>query len=174
MMAQREIDFAWSLVDWRTFDPASPLVTFPGDAQARDPSALELLVITLKKSPSAEVHYACCAAIAYLAVRADVRAAISESGSGPLMETLDLLVRRLEATDHPGLRCAPYPPSAAPEDWALSPQQLRTPQQLSTDAYTARPLSLPPHQAHNQRQLPPRDRPQRKGGQQRAYLAGQR
>ena len=141
MMAQREIDFAWSLVDWRTFDPASPLVTFPGDAQARDPSALELLVITLKKSPSAEVHYACCAAIAYLAVRADVRAAISESGSGPLMETLDLLVRRLEATDHPGLRCAPYPPSAAPEDCARRLRPRTGHSELSTDACTARPLS---------------------------------
>ena len=28
--AQKEIDFAWALVDWRTFDPASPMQAFPG------------------------------------------------------------------------------------------------------------------------------------------------
>jgi len=105
-MEQRMIDFAWTLVDWRTFDPASPLVTFPGDAIIKRPSALELLVINLKTSTSSAVHYACCCAIAYLAVRQDVRASLYESTVGPLMEALDLFVRRLEATDHAGLRYA--------------------------------------------------------------------
>ena len=27
---QKEIDFAWALVDWRTFDPISPMQAFPG------------------------------------------------------------------------------------------------------------------------------------------------
>jgi len=104
---QREIEFAWAMVDWRTFDPTSPLKAFPaGDGNSKDPSALELLIITLKKALSAEVHYACCAAIAYLSVRQDVRSALFETASGPLMESLDLLVRRLEATEHAGLRYA--------------------------------------------------------------------
>jgi hypothetical protein len=97
-MEQRMIDFAWTLVDWRTFDPASPLVTFPGDAIIKRPSALELLVINLKTSTSSAVHYACCCAIAYLAVRQDVRASLYESTVGPLMEALDLFVRRCECT----------------------------------------------------------------------------
>ena len=33
-----------------------------------------------------------------------MRNALLETPSGPLMETLDLLVRRLEATDHAGVR----------------------------------------------------------------------
>ncbi len=28
--AQKEIEFAWALVDWRTFDPISPKQAFPG------------------------------------------------------------------------------------------------------------------------------------------------
>lgn len=43
MMEERQIDFAWTIVDWRTFDPASPLITFPGDAISKAPSALEVL-----------------------------------------------------------------------------------------------------------------------------------
>lgn len=86
--------------------------------------------MTLKNSSNSEVHYACCCALAFLAVRQDVRAALYESTVGPLMESLDLFVRRfrsaacvfcggdflrsppcilfrrLEATDHPGLRYA--------------------------------------------------------------------
>jgi hypothetical protein len=27
---QKEIEFAWALVDWRTFDPISPKIAFPG------------------------------------------------------------------------------------------------------------------------------------------------
>lgn len=106
VMEQRQIDFAWTLVDWRTFDPASPIQIFPGDAITKAPSAVELLVINLKNSSNSEVHYACCCALAYLAVRQDVRAALYESTVGPLMEALDLFVRRLEATDNPGLRYA--------------------------------------------------------------------
>mmetsp|Transcript_10080 Transcript_10080/g.33567 ORF Transcript_10080/g.33567 Transcript_10080/m.33567 type:complete len:165 (-) Transcript_10080:1117-1611(-) len=104
--AERQIEFAWSLVDWRTFDPSSPLKTFPGDAANKEPSALELLILALKNSPSAEVHYASSSAIAYLAVRQDIRLALVETPSGPLMESLDLLIRRLEATEHSGLRYA--------------------------------------------------------------------
>ncbi len=77
-----------------------------GDATAKDPSALELLIIITKRSMSSDVHYACCSALAYLAVRQDVRNELLETPSGPLMETLDLLIRRLEATEHPGLRYA--------------------------------------------------------------------
>jgi hypothetical protein len=86
--------------------------------------------MNLKNSSNSEVHYACCCALAFLAVRQDVRAALYESTVGPLMEALDLFVRRsrsavlvfsggnflrspscilfrrLEATDHPGLRYA--------------------------------------------------------------------
>lgn len=43
-----------------------------------------------------QVHYACCCALAYLAVRQDVRAALYESTVGPLMEALDLFVRRYD------------------------------------------------------------------------------
>jgi hypothetical protein len=44
VMEARQIDFAWTIVDWRTFDPASPLTTFPGDAApgTKAPSALEV------------------------------------------------------------------------------------------------------------------------------------
>mmetsp|Transcript_53097 Transcript_53097/g.126336 ORF Transcript_53097/g.126336 Transcript_53097/m.126336 type:complete len:209 (-) Transcript_53097:36-662(-) len=106
VIEQRQIDFAWCMVDWRTFDPASPLLVFQADPGSKEPSALEQLVITLKNSSSSQVHYACCAAIAYLSVRQDVRAALVETGSGPLMESLDLMVRRLEATENAGLRYA--------------------------------------------------------------------
>jgi hypothetical protein len=54
----------------------------------------QLLVINLKNSNNAEVHYACCCALAFLAVRQDVRAALYEATVGPLMEALDLFVRR--------------------------------------------------------------------------------
>lgn len=105
---QREIDFAWAMAEWRTFDPTSPMKAFPpGDGtNSKDPSALELLIILLKRSSSSDVHYACCASIAYLAVRPDVRSALVETPSGPLMESLDLFVRRLEATDSAGVRYA--------------------------------------------------------------------
>lgn len=63
-------------------------------------------MIITKRSASSNVHYACCSALAYLAVRQDVRNELLETPSGPLMETLDLLIRRLEATEHPGLRYA--------------------------------------------------------------------
>jgi len=106
VVEQRQIDFAWTIVDWRTFDPESPIKAFPGDAITKTPSALELLVINLKNAPNSAVHYACCCAIAYLSVRQDVRAALYEATVGPLMEALDLFVRRLEATDHAGLRYA--------------------------------------------------------------------
>jgi len=106
VMEQRQIDFAWNLVDWRTFDSTSPIKAFPGDIITKTPSALELLVINLKNAPSSEVHYACCCAIAYLSVRQDVRAALYEATVGPLMEALDLFVRRLEGTEHAGLRYA--------------------------------------------------------------------
>lgn len=75
------------------------------------PSAVELLVINLKNSSSSAVHYASCCALAYLAVRADVRAALYEATVGPLMDTLDLMVNRLEATDHPG-EAAAHPATA--------------------------------------------------------------
>lgn len=55
VIEQRQIDFAWTIVDWRTFDSASPIATFPGDSITKAPSALELLVINLKNSPSSEV-----------------------------------------------------------------------------------------------------------------------
>lgn len=57
----------WSMTEWRTFDPTSPLKAFPaGDGTtSRDPSALELLIILLKRSSSSDVHYACCCSIAY-------------------------------------------------------------------------------------------------------------
>jgi hypothetical protein len=76
------------------------------DATTNDPPALELLIIITQRSLSANVHYACCAALAYLAVRQYVRNALLETPSEPLMETPDLLIRRLEATDHAGLRYA--------------------------------------------------------------------
>ena len=80
-------------------------------AISKVPSAVELLVINLKNSSSSAVHYACCCALAYLAVRADVRAALYEATVGPLMDTLDLMVNRLEATDHPG-EAAAHPATA--------------------------------------------------------------
>eukprot|EP00802_Teleaulax_amphioxeia_P025697 Tamp_26594.p2 GENE.Tamp_26594~~Tamp_26594.p2 ORF type:complete len:222 (-),score=61.31 Tamp_26594:225-860(-) len=106
VVEQRQIDFAWTLVDWRTFDPESPLKAFPGDVIMKQPSALEALVLNLKNATNPEVHYASCCAIAYLCVRQDVRAALYEATVGILMESLDLFVARLEATDHAGLRYA--------------------------------------------------------------------
>ena len=94
VVEQRQIDFAWTLVDWRTFDPESPLKAFPGDVIMKQPSALEALVLNLKNATNPEVHYASCCAIAYLCVRQDVRAALYEATVGILMESLDLFVAR--------------------------------------------------------------------------------
>jgi hypothetical protein len=39
--ALKEIEFAWALVDWRTFDPISPKQAFPGVVVAILPAIQE-------------------------------------------------------------------------------------------------------------------------------------